>query len=293
MEERIVAVYQDEVNASRMNYSCVSHFEGSRSVANSISIKYVIHGHENYEFQHRQYCVEQHHYLLIDKGNSYTGNLQSKELNCGLCVYIDSVLTSDILFSLSNKEECALDNPQDYHSVSLDVTEGYYNGKVHTLGRQLKKLAVKASLAAEGKDNISREDMITIAEYLVRDQLKVGKLVQRVPAKQLAVQREIYKRMETARDYIMERLNHPIGINELAELVHMSPYHFMRSFKSVYKLSAYQFIQEQRLQLACRLIRQQKWTLTEIAAATGFIDLFTFSKAFKKRFGKAPRFFIL
>jgi AraC-like DNA-binding protein len=77
-------------------------------------------------------------------------------------------------------------------------------------------------------------------------------------------------------------------IKEVAEHCNMSEYHFFRRFKEVYKKTPYQYITEQKMQLAKTMLLQKEHSVSDIAILCSFPDIFTFSKAFKKFFGVPP-----
>jgi|GEM_PF-3558472 len=291
MDLGIVPVYQDVNKISRINFSRFFSYEEPKTVANAIAIKYVSAGSEGYEVNNKQYEVGQGQYLLIDKGNSYTTFLNGSKRNEGLCIYIDPALTANIIYVLTKKEEVVLEHPMDFTESSVNIVEGLYNGIQHDIGCYLQTLTLKASAGVGQKSQLFEEPFYELASALVRSQLEIQRHIYRVPAKKFSVQLELYKRIEEAKDYIHNCLGSALTIEELAIVAKMSPFHFMRTFRRIYGVPVYQYILEKRLYWSLSLIKQGKMTITEIAAHTGFADVFSFSKAFKKRFGHAPRFY--
>ena len=68
----------------------------------------------------------------------------------------------------------------------------------------------------------------------------------------------------------------------------MAEFHFFRSFRQAFGTSPYQYLLGKRLELAKELIITGDMSVTTIAAHCNFPDIFTFSKAFKRRFNVAP-----
>ena len=77
-------------------------------------------------------------------------------------------------------------------------------------------------------------------------------------------------------------------INEVAVHCNLSEFHFFRSFRQAYGITPYQFLLHKRLALADEFIRKGDMTITAVSAYCNFPDLFTFSKAYKRRFGVSP-----
>lgn len=90
--------------------------------------------------------------------------------------------------------------------------------------------------------------------------------------------------------YILSHLDEPLPkLKELAKLLGSSEFSLKDGFKYYFNTSIYHFYNEQRLKKAFLLVQQRSYSIKSIAFMTGFNDYPTFYKAFKKRFGYAPR----
>lgn len=107
-------------------------------------------------------------------------------------------------------------------------------------------------------------------------------------AQRRTTQYELNKRLSLVRDYIDTHYQEAISIEQLAELATLSEYHFYRTFKQTFGLTPHQYILKQRLKQAMVLLKSKHLTVSKVADQTGFADLASFSKAFKKAFGFPP-----
>lgn len=89
-------------------------------------------------------------------------------------------------------------------------------------------------------------------------------------------------------DYIDDNLDSELRLNDLAELVHLSPTYFSTLFKRFNGVSPVEYIIHKRVQRAIELIRTTDMNLTEIAMACGFNNGTNFYKAFNKVTGRTP-----
>lgn len=82
--------------------------------------------------------------------------------------------------------------------------------------------------------------------------------------------------------YIDERYAEKLTVQELADVAGLSRYHFSRQFKRVTDKTPIDYVNLIRIHKAERLLRSEAMNITEIALATGFGDIFYFSRLFKR-----------
>ena len=87
--------------------------------------------------------------------------------------------------------------------------------------------------------------------------------------------------------YINENLNRELTVDQLAELVYLSRYHFMRLFKAQTGTTVHAYVRQKRLLSAARLIREGV-PAGQAAVECGFNDYSAFSRAFRESFGVSP-----
>jgi AraC family transcriptional regulator len=92
--------------------------------------------------------------------------------------------------------------------------------------------------------------------------------------------------------YVEENLEHKLTLENVAKKAYFSPFHFHRLFKAVTKETLHHFINRKRIEKAASfLIHQKEKTITEVSEITGFLNLSSFSKSFKKFYGISPNEF--
>ncbi|MGN1146462.1 MAG: helix-turn-helix domain-containing protein [Acetatifactor sp.] len=88
-------------------------------------------------------------------------------------------------------------------------------------------------------------------------------------------------------EYIDGHIGEKISVEELAEWVHMSKYHFLRRFKELTGVTVHAFVTNKRLIRACELLREGK-SISQVYQAVGFSDYSSFLRNFKSTFGVSP-----
>jgi AraC family transcriptional regulator len=102
------------------------------------------------------------------------------------------------------------------------------------------------------------------------------------------------ERVNRAIDHVVQNLDRPVRLAEVARAACFSPFHFHRVFRSVVGETLGQFVARVRLERALQMMaRAPRRPLTEIALACGFASSSDFSRAFKQRYGLAPSRFDL
>jgi len=90
------------------------------------------------------------------------------------------------------------------------------------------------------------------------------------------------ERLRCACDYIREHCHKSIDRDTVAQVLHMSPSGFSRFFKSHTGMTFQDFVSDVRISRACEMLVDGTQSITEIAYASGFADVSTFNRAFKK-----------
>ena len=94
-------------------------------------------------------------------------------------------------------------------------------------------------------------------------------------------------------EYVHDHIGDEISLVNLSDQVNLSAFHFARLFKKSVGLSPHQYIVQNRVERAKKLIAiADKPDLTDIGLQVGFYDQAHFTKAFKRSVGMTPRGFV-
>jgi AraC family transcriptional regulator len=87
----------------------------------------------------------------------------------------------------------------------------------------------------------------------------------------------------------MENLDTSPTLEQMAAVIHLSPYHFARQFKTTTGLPPHQYVIARRVERAQQLLRGDRdLGLAEVALRVGFSDQSQFSFHFKRIVGVTP-----
>ncbi len=89
-------------------------------------------------------------------------------------------------------------------------------------------------------------------------------------------------------EYIHDNLDRNISLMELSGLTNLSLHHFARMFKQATALTSYQYVIQQRIDRAKKLLTETDISITEIALRVGCTDASHFSHLFRQFVGLSP-----
>ncbi len=90
-------------------------------------------------------------------------------------------------------------------------------------------------------------------------------------------------------DYINDRLDQELSLEELAAIAQLSAYHFCRSFKRSTGFTPHQYVIRQRVERAKQLLKDGKLSIAEVAVACGFTHQSHLNRHFKRLTGVTPK----
>lgn len=96
-------------------------------------------------------------------------------------------------------------------------------------------------------------------------------------------------RIQSALDYARQHLSNPLSVEELAEVVHLSPRQFTRVFTAETGQSPAKAVERLRLEAARLMIEQSRHSLDSVARETGFRDRRHMREVFIRGFGVPPQ----
>lgn len=147
--------------------------------------------------------------------------------------------------------------------------------KIITLMLDLYRL--KPSLYLEMAKSFLTSLMISISN------LNIGK---EKPAEDVFEDNELIVK---AIEYIHKNYMQQIKIKEVAAICHLSETHFRRIFESNMNISPLHYVNLVRIDRACRMLRNTRVPIQNIASECGFVTLSSFNRNFKMLMGTSPK----
>jgi AraC-like DNA-binding protein len=96
------------------------------------------------------------------------------------------------------------------------------------------------------------------------------------------------RRLLRARDAMDRAYAQPLDVRSVAAVAHVSPAHFIRSFRAVFGETPHRYLQRRRVERSMFLLRETERSVTDVCFDVGFTSLGTFSSTFRRIVGETP-----
>lgn len=278
---------QDDIRnvASNAYYFSQNNFFSGHHISR-FSIRAVYNGYQQYQVENRFYEICQEKFLVVNEGERFEHFVEQENVAEIIIIAFNPRFLEHYLFSINHSEEQLLDRPFENTHASLYFYNSSYEMSV-TLDRYLRVL-IKDIKSGEKETMYYQQSFYQILEELVKIERIMQQRIFHLSALKKSTQEELYRRLSAGKDFIDAHLNEKLSIERIAKVCCMSPFHFLRSFSRLYKVTPYQYILNERLRKARFMIINTKNDLQEIIEATGFEHKRTFQRAFQKVYGVTP-----
>ncbi|WP_080832276.1 response regulator transcription factor [Cohnella massiliensis] len=95
-------------------------------------------------------------------------------------------------------------------------------------------------------------------------------------------------RLQAIDQYLQEHVDEMVTSVDMAHYLHLNPSYFSRFFKRLAGVNFTEYVNQFKINMAIRMLRQENETVENVAYTLGFSDRAYFSKVFKKYSGKSP-----
>lgn len=186
---------------------------------------------------------------------------------------------------------CALDKPGCVTTVALnpDIQSEYgveldrFPAKLGFEDEMLRSTVLRfQSLLAEPLSD-SPGYAEAIVELMVFDLARVSRITLTSPVGALGPHQ-----VRIVTEYIDTHLSKRPRISELATLVNLTRFHFMRSFKLAMGVTPHQYVITRRIQRAKELLANADHSIANVAVESGFGTSIQLARAFRRAFGTTP-----
>ncbi|MFN8492378.1 MAG: AraC family transcriptional regulator [Caldilineaceae bacterium] len=259
------------------------------SGAGALSIKTFVNGEASYEVGAARYLVDEQHYLILNQGQEYTVTVDAPAPLESFCLFFAPGFAEEVYYSATTPTVRLLDQPVAPTRTPLQFFEKTY-AHDEILSPNLVQLRAWYP-HRQSERSWMQEQLHSIMQQLLTVHQAAQHEMETIPALRAATREELYRRLHCARDYIAASYSQPLTLEMMASVACLSPNHFLRTFKQLFHQTPHQYLTEQRLRQAQKLLRTSDQSVTTICLAVGFESVGSFSWLFRRQIGSSPEQF--
>ncbi|SDX48209.1 transcriptional regulator, AraC family [Lutibacter oricola] len=102
---------------------------------------------------------------------------------------------------------------------------------------------------------------------------------------------EVVGKIKLAKEIVIEQMNNPPSLTDLAKIVGLNIKKLKSDFKEFYGVPVFTFLLNYKMELAKKLLQENKLNVNEISTHLGYSSSSHFIAAFKRKFGITPKQF--
>ncbi len=233
-----------------------------------LSVKMASGGGEDYFVDGRRIRVDDDTFLILNAGRRYGSLISALQPVRSFSVFFRAQLAEEVEDALRRSTEAQLAEPiaERVRPLEFDERLRDHDGTVTPVLRHIQRVID----AGGGDDGWLEEQLHLLMGRMLRLEGRQREAHELIASARPATRRELYRRIGLGVTFIHTHYREPIDLRDIARAAHLSPFHFLRTFKAVHGMTPSAFLKRKRTAAALRVMRASNWTLTEIAGLVGF-----------------------
>jgi AraC family transcriptional regulator len=233
----------------------------------AFSVKTVTSGREHYYVDGRRITVTPSDYLVLNERRRYASLLESPERATSFCVFYPFGALARRSREIVQTLEQALDAPEAGTGAAPVFTENLrpHDTLVSPVLRHMQ-LAIGRGVRDE---RWLEEQCEFLLMRLLRSEARVPRYEQRPGCARASTRRELARRLGWAVDWMRSNLERELTLAELADVAHLSPFHFLRMFRELYGRTPAAWLRKLRTERALALLESTSLAVDDVAARVG------------------------
>lgn len=261
-----------------------SSFVGVTHKHEFIEVVFVLQGSAMHTVGDRSYKVTQGDVVLI---NSLVPHKFEAVSNSENFVTYDLMFTPDFIDSSAINMSEFSSLKKSFLFYSLFPEDNNLLPDLHVTGNSFSVYGeIFTKIYSEYK-NCEKGFIQIIRAYCIELIIKIFRDIEKQGVKTLTAENNVT--VDLAVKYINDNCNLKLSIGDIASKVFLSPEYFRKLFKKVTGKSVISYLQQARLDKACKLLLTTNMPIKDICLETGYTNLQSFYKNFKKEMGTTPQ----
>jgi len=232
-----------------------------------LSIKMLSGGSESYFVDGRRLRVDDDTFLILNAQRCYASHIDELRPVHSFSIFFRPGMVEEVEDTLLRTADALLARPVRDRAAAVEFDERLreHDPAVSPILRYIRRM-VDQGLATEPW---LEEQLQVLLARMLRLERRLLRLQELVPSRRPATREELFRRVGLGVSFIHTHFREPIDLRDVARAAHLSPFHFLRIFKAVHGMTPFSYLTRKRVHAALRLIRESRWSLTDIAEHVG------------------------
>jgi AraC family transcriptional regulator len=254
-----------------------------------LSLRCVFNAEQVYETTERKIHLLPGNFLLLNEGQQHRSHIAGGK-PATLCFAFQTDLPGQVADCVQGNYRHLLDDPfrpgKAVYFFEQLYSDPFILQTLYSLKQLLEKKQSLSDLALE-------ELAITLLEKMIAEQFLLEHRLHRIPMIKRGTKIELFKRLTIAREYMDAYYETDLSLKKIASVAYLSLAALKKSFHAYYQVTPHQYLIQKRLEKALHLLKVNEGPLLHIAQKSGFTDVSSFIRCFKKTYQCTPRNFSL
>jgi len=294
-----IAAYVDRPTSHLFLEEGIVRFEGTNVVVHSrtggeayrehigpLSVTFAAGGRRVCMVDGRRMAVDEDSYLVSNLGQHVSGTPDYDANAESFLIGFWPGFAEDILRTLVTPEDRLLDNVKLTRFQPVEFFPQLYRHDEY-VSPVLEQLRCAIYCGGITRGWLEEWNHLLL-QRLLKVHRKITKDIEDLPGARPSTRAEYFLRLSRARDFMESHLESLLDLKQISAEAWLSPHHFLRLFKQVYKETPHQYLTRRRIERAQRLLLRTDMPVTDVCFAVGFESVGSFSWLFRKRVGLSP-----
>jgi AraC family transcriptional regulator len=231
----------------------------------------------------RRVTVPEDFFFVTNPDQYYTLEIDRRHTAKTFNIHFGDYFADQVLRAFSSPEAHLLDHPFECPHERLE-----FHNRLHHRSAALNRVVAEISQAFEPPSLWLEEKLAEVVCLLLSEEKKLLSLRAGLPVLKSSTRAEILRRLLQVTDYIHTHLDKDISLEQLSRIACLSKFHFLRLFKVAFQATPYQFINNERIRRAKKMMQHTRLEVQDIARTLGYENASAFSRMFFKQVGVYP-----
>jgi AraC family transcriptional regulator len=252
-----------------------------------LSVKCMFNGSALYRADRAWFAVNEKGYLILNDQQPYEIHIDSPTRVESFIIFFPRRWAEQALASLTLSPEKLLDEPQHMPQRPARFFERFtpHDELVSPALTVLRHAHKSGPLPDVWVEQMLRRLLVR----MLRAQDNALRESNSLASRRASTREELWRRLNRGRDFIHARFDSALTLSEIGSAACLSPFHFLRGFKTVFGMTPHEYLSACRVERAKFLLERTELPVTEICFAVGFESPGSFSSWFTRLTGLSPR----